>query len=68
MNELHLSQLIMMLLPLIIIEIGLVIFALYHLAKDNVKYLPKWAWALIIIIFFNLLGPIVFLVVGREKY
>jgi competence protein ComGF len=65
--DLNLSQLIMMLLPLIIIEIGLIIFALYRLAKDNVKYLPKWAWALIII-FFNLIGPIVFLVVGREKY
>lgn len=65
--ELNISQLIMMLLPLIIIELGLVIFALYRLAKDNVKYLPKWAWALIII-FFNLFGPIIFLIVGREKY
>ena len=65
--ELELSKLIMMLLPLIIIQIGLIIFALFRLAKDNVKYLPKWAWALIII-FFNLPGPIIFLVVGREKY
>lgn len=67
MNNLDFSQIIMMLLPLIVIEFCLVIFALYRLAKDNVKYLPKWAWALIII-FFNLIGPIIFLVVGREKY
>ncbi|MDF2672689.1 MAG: hypothetical protein K0R09_954 [Clostridiales bacterium] len=67
MNELNISQIIMMLLPIIIIQLGLVIFALFRLAKDNVKYLPKWGWALVII-FFNLAGPIIFLVVGREKY
>lgn len=65
--ELNFSQIIMMLLPLLIIELCLIIFALYRLTKDNVKFLPKWAWALIIV-FFNLIGPIVFLVIGREKY
>lgn len=67
MNELNIQQIVMILLPILIIQLGLVIFSLYRLAKDNVKYLPKWAWVLIIL-FFNLFGPIVFLVVGREKY
>jgi hypothetical protein len=31
-----------------------------------VKYLPKWAWALIII-FINLFGAIAYLFVGRER-
>lgn len=65
--DLNVNQIIMMLLPLIIIELALVIFALYRLVKDNVKYMPKWAWALIIIVF-NWIGSIVFLVAGREKY
>lgn len=65
--DLNVSQIVMMALPLIIIQLGLIIFSLYRLVKDNVKYLPKWAWVLIIV-FFNLVGPIIFLVVGREKY
>ena len=54
-------------IPLIIIEYGLLIFALVQLVRNEVKYMPKWGWALIII-FINLIGPIVFLIVGRKKY
>ena len=54
-------------IPLIIIEYGLLIFALVQLVRSEVKYMPKWGWALIII-FINLIGPIVFLIVGRKKY
>ena len=54
-------------IPLIIIEYGLLIFALVQLVKSEVKYMPKWGWALIII-FINIIGPVVFLIVGRKKY
>jgi hypothetical protein len=54
-------------IPLIIIEYGLLIFALVQLVRSEVKYMPKWGWALIII-FINIIGPVVFLIVGRKKY
>jgi hypothetical protein len=49
-----------------IIEYGLMIFALVILFRNEAAYLPKWGWALIII-FFGFIGPIVFLIVGRKK-
>lgn len=55
------------LIPLIVIEYGLLIFALVQLFRSEVKYMPKWGWALIII-FINIIGPVVFLIVGRKKY
>lgn len=60
------SDFIMLLLPIIIIQLGLMVFSLIVLSKNNVKYLPKWAWALIIILG-ELIGSIIFLIIGREK-
>ena len=59
-------RLIPFFIPIMVIELGLMIFALVMLAKSEVKHMPKWGWALIII-FINLIGPIVFLTVGRKK-
>lgn len=53
-------------IPLLIIEYGLMIFALVQAARNEVAYLPKWAWILIIV-FFGIIGPIVFLIVGKKK-
>jgi len=53
-------------IPIIIIEYGLLIFALVQLFKNEVKHMPKWGWALIII-FINIIGPVVFLIAGRKK-
>ncbi len=53
-------------IPIIIIEYGLLIFALVQLFKNEVKYMPKWGWALIIILI-NIIGPAVFLIIGRKK-
>ena len=53
-------------IPLIIVEYGLLIFAIVQVVKNEVKYLPKWGWILLII-FINLIGPIVFLLIGKKK-
>ena len=52
--------------PILIIEYGLMIFALVQLFRNKVRYLPKWGWALIIILI-NIIGPVVFLLVGKKK-
>jgi uncharacterized membrane protein len=60
------AEIIKLLMPLIILQFGLMFFCLYRLNKDTVKYLPKWAWALIII-FVNLFGAVIYLFAGRER-
>jgi hypothetical protein len=63
---LSLIQIIGLLSPLIIIQLSLMIFSIFRLLRDEVRYLPKWAW-LFIIIFVNLFGPLIFLGFGRVK-
>jgi hypothetical protein len=60
------AQIIKLLAPLLVLQFGLIVFCLYKLSKDKVKYFPKWAWALIIV-FINLFGPIIYLFIGRER-
>jgi hypothetical protein len=52
-------------IPIILLQLVLMIIALVDLSRrEKVRGLPKWAWA-IIIIFGELVGPIVYLVIGR---
>lgn len=60
------SEIIQIVAPLLIIELALKLFVLYRLTKDKVKYIPKWAWALIII-FISTVGPLAYLILGRER-
>ncbi|HEY8890650.1 MAG TPA: PLD nuclease N-terminal domain-containing protein [Clostridium sp.] len=61
-----LIDVIKLLAPIIILELSLVVFCLYRLIKDKVKFLPKWGWALIIV-FIQVIGGIAFLLIGRER-
>ncbi len=60
-----LRELIPFLIPILILQLGLMIFALVDLVRRAKTKGPKWAWALVII-FVNLIGPIVYFVLGRE--
>ncbi len=63
------STLLLALMPLILIEFGLKIFALLDLAKRDktrVQGGKKWVWV-VVILFFSLLGSIVYLVIGRTE-
>lgn len=61
------KQILPLLIPIIIIQYSLMIYALVKLFKSETepKGMPRWAWALIII-FINLIGPILYLVMGRK--
>ena len=61
-----LIEIIKLFAPVIILEVVLVVFCLYRLTQDRVRFLPKWAWALIIL-FIQLIGGIAFLLIGRER-
>jgi DMSO reductase anchor subunit len=54
-------------IPLLLIQLALMIVALVDLSKrEKVRWFPKWLWAILIIIG-ELIGPIVYLVIGREE-
>jgi hypothetical protein len=54
------------LIPIILLQLILVIAALVDLLRRERTRGPKWAW-LLIILFVNLLGPIVYFMLGREE-
>lgn len=61
----ELTQYIPLLIPLVIIELTLMFVALWDLIKRQETRGPKWLWVLIIL-FLNFIGPIIYLVVGRQ--
>ncbi len=67
MNGLHITrEMILMILPLILIQLGLAIYCIVKIVKEGVQNLNKWLW-IAICVFMNLLGPILFLMIGRKK-
>ena len=61
------SQLILLLLPIVLIELGLLGFALFDLIRrKKVRGGNKWLWGIIIVLI-NFIGPILYLVLGREE-
>ena len=61
------ARIFLLLLPLIIIQFTLIGIALYDLAKrKRVKGGNKLLWVLVIILF-EVIGPLVYLILGREE-
>jgi len=68
-NELEtLKEALPFLITLLVIELGLMVFALVDLARRQVvKGGQKWPWVLVIVLL-GIIGPIFYLLVGREQY
>jgi hypothetical protein len=60
-------QLLLLLLPLALIEVGLLVYALVDLFRPDRRVLgdSKLAWALVILLI-STIGPLVYLLVGRR--
>jgi hypothetical protein len=53
-------------IPLVLLQLTLMIVAMVDLIRrEKTRYLPKWAWAIIIILG-ELIGPIIYFILGRE--
>ena len=52
--------------PLLILALAFVVYCWVDMYRNDVKYLPKWAWAIIAAISIPI-GGVVYLVVGREN-
>ncbi len=59
-------ELLLLLVPLLLLELGLLVFAVIDLLRDDrvVRGGNKGLWA-VVIVFVNVIGPIVYLLVGR---
>jgi len=54
------------LIPVVLIELGLMIFALTDLIRRERTKGPKWMWAILIVVV-QIIGPVVYLLAGREE-
>ena len=68
MADLTTEQILALLAPIIIIQLGLMIAALVDLERDErqVRGGSKLVWALVIV-FVNVIGPIIYFVAGRDE-
>ena len=64
--DMETSKLMMILLPIFVLQMILLVTALVSLVKQEETQGPKWMWA-IIIVFFNIIGPIVYFIIGRKQ-
>lgn len=62
----QIMKLLPLLIPLFLVQIGLMIAGILDLVKREKTKGPKWMWV-IIIVFVNLIGPIIYFILGREE-
>jgi hypothetical protein len=62
----QIRQLLPFLIPILLLQLALIVVALLDLARRERTRGPKWLWVLIIVLV-NLIGPILYFVVGREE-
>ncbi len=61
------SSVVAALIPIVVVAVGFEVFCLVDVVRaDEVRYLPRWAWAAICLISIPL-GGIAYLIVGRSR-
>ena len=67
MDTAELIRLLPLLAPIVLIQLALLIVGLLDLAKpERHTRGPKWLWVAVIL-FFSILGPVVYFLAGREE-
>lgn len=55
------------LIPIVVLEIGLMIYALGHVLKHNkFKFGNKAVW-IVVVVLIQIIGPILYLTIGKEN-
>jgi uncharacterized membrane protein YhaH (DUF805 family) len=55
-----------LLIPIFLIQLALIAFALADLVRRENTRGPKWVWVLVIL-FVNMIGPIIYFLLGRDE-
>lgn len=58
-------KLLPLLIPIVLIELGLMIYCLIDLVKREKTNGPRWIWVLVIVLV-NIIGPIIYLIAGHK--
>lgn len=68
LTEMNTGQLILLVLPLVVVQLGLMVFALRDLLRPDREVLGgnKLVWGLVIVLG-EMIGPVVYLLVGRRE-
>jgi len=61
-----LKEYLPLIIPLVVLQVGLQIWALVDLARREATNGPKWLWAVIILLG-ELVGPVVYFIAGRKE-
>ena len=61
------AQLVLLLLPILVIQLGLMLFALWDITRPErrVRGDSKLMWGIIVVLF-GIIGPVLYFLVGRE--
>ena len=55
------------LIPIVLLELFLMMIALVHIFKhENYRFGTRWLW-IIIVVFIQIVGPIIYLTIGRSE-
>lgn len=60
------QQYLPLLIPVVLLELGLLAAALIDLVKREKTKGPKWVWIIVVVVF-NLFGPIAYFLFGRDE-
>ena len=60
------KDMLLILSPLILLQLGLVVYCGVKIFREGVQNLNRWAW-LFICLLVDVIGPVLFLLVGRRK-
>lgn len=60
------AEMLIPLTPVLILAVLLIGWSLIDIARKPVQHLPKWAWALIVLLAIPL-GAIIYLIIGRTR-
>ena len=55
-----------LLIPVLLLELGLMIYCVVDIARRPKTRGPKWMW-FVIVVLINLIGSILYLLIGREE-
>ncbi|MGI6206606.1 MAG: PLD nuclease N-terminal domain-containing protein [Anaerolineae bacterium] len=62
----ELTEFLPLIIPILLLELALMVVALVDLLRrERTRNLPKWAWILIVVLF-QIIGPIAYFLAGRE--
>ena len=60
------SNLIWLIIPIVLVQLGLMVYCLVDLSRREKTKGPKWMWVVLIVLG-QLIGPVLYLVVGRVE-